>query len=254
MIEVKNITKKYGYNVAVSNISFILKRGEIVGYLGPNGAGKSTTVKMLVGLLKPSNGKIIYNGREINEDIIKYKEIIGYVPEESEIYPHLSGYEYLQLVGRLRGMDDKIIEKKSEPFIELFKLYNSMHFSISSYSKGMRQKILIIASLLHNPDILILDEPLSGLDVGSVMVFKALLKKLAKVGKIVLFSSHILEVVEGLCDRVIIIHKGKVLADDSVSNLRNLSSSPSLEEAFNSLVLKENTEEVAEKIFNIILE
>jgi len=151
MLEVRELTKKYGYKPAVDKVSFKLKEGEIVGYLGPNGAGKSTTVKMLAGLLKPTYGEILFNGENIEKDLISYKKILGYVPEESEIYPHLSGFEYLQLVGRLRGMEDKILEEKIENLMNLFKLYDSMYFYISSYSKGMRQKVLIIAALLHNP-------------------------------------------------------------------------------------------------------
>jgi len=253
MLEVRELTKKYGYKPAVDRVSFKLKEGEIVGYLGPNGAGKSTTVKMLSGLLEPTFGEILYNGKDIEKDIISYKKILGYVPEESEIYPHLSGFEYLQLVGRLRGMKDKILEEKIENLMNLFKLYNSMHFYISSYSKGMRQKVLIMAALLHNPEILLLDEPLSGLDVTSVLIFKDLVKKLAKAGKIILYNSHILEVVEKLCYRVIIIHKGKILADDSVKNLRILSKSPSLEDAFNNLVIKGDTEKTADEIFETIV-
>ncbi len=253
MLKVKNITKVYSHNPVVSNISFELHPGEIVGYLGPNGAGKSTTVKMIVGLLEPTSGKIFYKGKDINDNIIKYKQSIGYVPEESAIYSHLSGFEYIQLVGRLRGMDDITIEKKAEPLLEILNVYNNMHFYISSYSKGMKQKILIISALLHNPEILILDEPLSGLDVSSILILKKLLKKLAEAGKIILFSSHILEVIEGICDRVIIIHRGKILANDSVENLRLLSKKPSLEKVFNSLVLKEDTDKEAEKLFDIIV-
>jgi len=253
MLEIRELTKRFGHKLVVNRVSFTLGKGEIVGYLGPNGAGKSTTVKMLTGLLEPSFGEILYNGKNIEKNMISYKKIIGYVPEESEIYPHLSGFEYLQLVGRLRGIDDRILEEKIEHLMNLFKLYGSMHFYISSYSKGMRQKVLIMAAILHNPEILLLDEPLSGLDVMSVLVFKDLIKKMAEAGKIILYNSHILEVVEKLCSRVIIIHKGKILADDSVKNLRVLSKFPSLEEAFSNLVIKGDTEKIAGEIFETIV-
>ncbi len=253
MLQVKDLTKKFGHYPAVDRVNFTIRRGEIVGYLGPNGAGKSTTIKMLSGLLEPTEGEIFYNDKNIYDDLISYKGKLGYVPEESEIYPHLSGFEYLQMVGRLRGLEENIITEKAEQLLELFKLYGSMHFYISSYSKGMRQKILIIAALLHNPEILLLDEPLSGLDVATVLVFKEVLRKLAGVGKVILYSSHILEVVENLCDRVIIIHKGKILADDSVKNLKELSKKPSLEEVFSNLVLKEDTEKIADEMFKTIV-
>ncbi len=252
MLEVRELTKFYGKTPAVLNVSFTLKEGEIVGYFGPNGAGKTTTIKMLTGLLEPTSGEILYNGENIEKDIISYKEKIGYVPEESEIYPHLSGYEYLKLVGRLRGMNDKVLDEKIENLMALFNPYDSMHFYISSYSKGMRQKVLIISAIIHNPEIIFLDEPLSGLDVTSVLIMKELLKKFSFDGKIILYNSHVLDVVEKICKRVILIHRGKILADDSVENLRNLSKSPSLEEVFKNLVVKSDPLKVAEEIYDTV--
>jgi len=248
MLELKGITKKFLVFPAVNNVSFEVKPSEILGYLGPNGAGKTTTIKILAGLLKPTEGSILFSGKDIKKNMYGYKKRIGYVPEESEIYPYLSAYDYLQMVGRLRNIPEQILEEKIEQFMSFFSLSEDMHSSISSYSKGMIQKVLLSSALLHNPDILLLDEPLSGLDVETSLIIKDLIKKLSREGKIIFYCSHILEVVEKICSRVIIIHKGKIVANDSVENLRNLMKLPSLEEIFNQLVIHEDSEKIAEGV------
>ncbi|MFQ6069835.1 MAG: ABC transporter ATP-binding protein [Candidatus Aminicenantales bacterium] len=246
MLELKGVTKKYLITAAVNNVSFVVMPGEILGYLGPNGAGKSTTIKMLAGLLEPTEGSIYFQGKNIKEDPIGYRKKIGYVPEHSEIYPHLSAYDYLLMVGRLRNIPEKALKEKIEQFMTLFKLSVDMYSSISSFSRGMVQKVLISASLIHNPDVLLFDEPLSGLDVTTSLVIKDLIQRLAKEGKIIVYSSHVLDVVEKICSRAIIIHEGKILADDSVANLRELMKLPSLEDIFNQLVVEEDTESTAQ--------
>jgi len=248
MLELKEITKKYTVIPAVNKVSFTVKPAEILGYLGPNGAGKTTTLNMLAGLLEPTDGEIYFQSKNINDNIYEYKKKIGYVPEQSEIYPHLSAYDYLLMVGRLRHIHEKILKEKIEQFMKLFSLSMEMHSSIASYSKGMIQKVLISSALLHNPDILLLDEPLSGLDVTTGLIIKDLVQRLAKEGKIIVYSSHILEVVEKICSRVIIIHKGCIVADDSVENLRDLMKLPSLEEIFNQLVVQEDTEKITKGV------
>lgn len=252
MLELKKITRKYNNIAVVKGVSFCAKPGEILGYLGPNGAGKTTTVKMLAGLLEPTAGKILLNGKEIDADIIDYKRKIGYIPEQSEIYPHLSGREYLQLTGRLRQIQEKILDKKIDGLMEQLGLSIDMHLPISNYSKGMRQKVLIAAALLHDPDILLLDEPLSGLDISTTLVFKDILSQLAKMGKIIIYSSHILEVVEKICHRVIIIDRGEIVVDDSVRQLSTLMKLPSLESIFKELVQQEDTEETAARIISLM--
>jgi ABC-2 type transport system ATP-binding protein len=252
MLELKGITKKYNNIPVVKKVTFSVQRGEVLGYLGPNGAGKSTTVKMMAGLLEPTEGSIYLDGKRITDDLVAYKEKIGYMPEQSELYPHLSGMEYLQLVGRLRKMPEESLNKKIEGLMEQFGLSVDMHLPISNYSKGMRQKILISSALIHNPDILLLDEPLSGLDVTTTLVFKDILARLADMGKIIIYSSHILDVVEKVCKRVIIIAKGSILADDSVQNLRSLMQLPSLESIFKELVQQTDTEKNAKDIISII--
>ena len=252
MLELKGITKKFTVIPAVNNVSFTVKPSEILGYLGPNGAGKTTTIKMLVGLLEPTDGDIYFQGKNIKNNLYEYKKRIGYVPEEPEIYPHLSAYDYLLMVGRLRYIPEKILKKKIEQFMKLFRLSLEMQSSISSYSKGMVQKVLLSAALLHNPDLLFLDEPLSGLDVETSLIMKDLVLRLSREGKIIIYSSHILEVVEKICSRVIIIHKGQIVADDSVENLRDLMKLPSLEEIFNQLVVQEDTEKIANEVVEVM--
>jgi len=252
MLELRGITKKYSIFPVVDNVSFTVKPGEILGYLGPNGAGKTTTIKMLAGLLEPTDGEILLEGKSIKKGMTAYKARIGYVPEQSEIYPHLSAQEYLLMVGRLRHLSEGPLREKIENLMTLFELDKDMTSPISSYSKGMRQKVLISAALLHNPDILLFDEPLSGLDVTTAMVVKDIIHQLALENKTILYSSHVLEVTEKLCARVIIIHKGKVVANDSVDNLRHLMKVPSLEEIFSQLVVEEDTAAVARRVIEII--
>lgn len=252
MLELRGLTKKYHVTPVVNEVSFSVQPSEILGYLGPNGAGKTTTIKMLAGLLKSTSGKILYKGSEIGKDLFSFKERLGYVPEDSEIYPHLSAYDYLLMVGRLRHIKEKVLREKISEFMRLFHLYDSMDSAISTYSKGMVQKVLVSSALLHNPELLLLDEPLSGLDVTTGLVIKDLLQKLAQEGKIIIYSSHILEVVEKICSRVIIIHRGKIVADDSVSNLQGLMKLPSLEEIFGQLVVQEDTQATANELVDVM--
>ncbi|RFT15817.1 MAG: ABC transporter, ATP-binding protein [Candidatus Saccharicenans subterraneus] len=236
MLELKMVTKKYGYLKAVDGVSFTVRAGESVGYLGPNGAGKSTTIKMLAGLLEPTEGEIFYNGRNVWKNLVWFKQRIGYVPEEPAIYSHMSAYDYLLMVGRLRGLEDSILKRKIMGFMEIFDLSGDVHSEIASFSKGMVQKVLISAALLHDPEVLLLDEPLSGLDVTTALVVRELVRRLSAEGKLVIYSSHILEIVEKVASRVIILYQGRVQADDSVENLRQLMKLPSLEDIFNQLV------------------
>jgi len=253
VLEAQRLTKYFNRRAVVKEVSFTIIPGEIVGYLGPNGAGKSTTVKMVVGLLNPSIGHVLFEGRPVEKQVIDFKKRLGYVPEEALLYSHLSGREYLQLAGRIRSMPEKALNSKIDELLRLFALGVSKYSPISAYSKGMKQKIMMIAALLHNPDILILDEPLSGLDVTSILIVRSLLKSLAQQGKAILYSSHVLEVVEKICSRVLVIHKGSIVADDSVENLRHLMKLPSLEEIFTQLVQHENTEQIAQQMAEVIL-
>ncbi|MCL4402632.1 MAG: ABC transporter ATP-binding protein [Acidobacteria bacterium] len=252
MIDAVELTRTYLRRAVVDAVSFTIEPGEVLGYLGPNGSGKSTTVKMLTGMLEPTGGRVLYRGANIRHHLLEYKRILGYVPEEPYLYPYLTGREYLQLAGRLRDLPEKILDRKIDALLNSFSLFEHRHSPISSYSKGMKQKVLITAALLHDPEVLIFDEPLSGLDVTSAMVFKNLIRVLARKGKIILYSSHVLEVVEKICTRVIILRQGKVVAHDSVDRLRTLMQSPSLEDVFSQLVMQEDTERVAEEMVAVM--
>jgi len=252
MLEVRHLTKRYSGIPAVQDVSFTIRPGQILGYLGPNGSGKSTTVKMLVGLVEPSDGEIRFHGEDVLKNGIAFARRFGYVPEEPHLYPHLSGREYLQLVGRLRGIPRAILDNKISALLEIFGLADFRHTQMSAYSKGMRQKVLLSASLLHNPELLIFDEPFSGLDVTAALVFRTLLQALASEGKMILYSSHVLEVVERICSEVIILHRGHVLAQDSVEHLRDLRASASLEEVFSQLIFFEDAGATARHIISIM--
>jgi ABC-2 type transport system ATP-binding protein len=252
MLEVRQLTKRYSGIAVVDHVSFTIRPGEILGYLGPNGAGKSTTVKMLIGLIQPNAGHILFHGRDIHQNLKNFQHRIGYVPEEAHLYPHLSGREHLQLTGRLRGLGYAALESKADELLRLFGLWDDRHAPLASYSKGMRQKILLSAALLHDPEVLILDEPFSGLDVNAALVLRSLIKALAGRQKIVLYSSHVLEVVEKVCDTVLILRKGQVVAHDSVANLRRLMAESSLEGVFAHLTEAEDTDALAQRILDVV--
>jgi ABC-2 type transport system ATP-binding protein len=254
MLELQGISKKFSAITVVNDVSFSVAPGEVLGYLGPNGAGKTTTIKMLAGLLEPTRGRILFHGLDVRSDIHAYKKRLGYVPEQSEIYPHLSAYDYLSMVGRLRGLPERTLKDKVIEFLRIFELDEDMHGPISSYSKGMRQKVLITAAILHNPAILLLDEPMSGLDVTTSLVIRDLIHRLAREEKIIIYSSHVLEVTEKVCSKVIILHRGNIVANDSVDNLRHLMKLPSLAEIFNELVIHEDTSVVADRIVEAMKE
>lgn len=252
MLEVLRLTKRYHHRAVVDEVSFSVGPGEVLGYLGPNGSGKSTTVKMLTGLLEPTCGQAWYRGRNIREDVVAFKRVLGYVPEEPYLYPYLTGREYLQLTGRLRGLSEKLLNEKIDGLLNLFSLFEYRFSPIASYSKGMKQKVLITAALLHDPEVLIFDEPLSGLDVTTALIFRNLIHSLAREGKVILYSSHVLEVVEKVCTRVLILRQGKVVAHDSVEHLRRLLESPSLEDVFAQLVVQEDTVKIADEMVAVM--
>ena len=252
MLELRHVTKRFPGCLAVDDVSFTARAGEITGYLGPNGSGKSTTMKMITGLIEMTSGHILFNGEPIQRDLIAYKQHMGYVPEEPHLYSHLSGLEYLVMVGQLRGLPFKPTADCIDGLLRLFSLHGDRHAPISAYSKGMRQKVLLSAALLHNPELLLLDEPFSGLDVGTGLVLRSLIQELAARGKVVLFSSHELETVERVCSRVVILHRGKTVADDSIEHLRALMSAPSLEAIFSQLAVEQDTASISRQIADLI--
>jgi ABC-2 type transport system ATP-binding protein len=253
MLEIRHLTKRYRSRAVVDDVSFTALPGEVTGYLGPNGSGKSTTVKIVTGLMPPSEGEVLFRGENINRDPLAYKALVGYVPEEPYLYSYMSGAEYLEMVGQLRSIPERRLRGKIEQLLRLLSLYGDRLSPLSSYSKGMRQKILLCAAVLHNPEVVVLDEPFSGLDINSGMVLRRLIQSLAEAGKVVLFSSHALEVVEKVCSRVVILHKGKVVANDSVMSLRGLMELPNLEEIFSQLVIEQDTDAVARGLVEAIV-
>jgi len=252
MLELRNVSKAFRGIVAVDHVTFAARPGEITGYLGPNGSGKSTTMKMIAGLLAQTSGDILFDGVPIQHDPIAYKQRIGYVPEEPHLYAHLSGIEYLTMVGQLRGLAANTTQQKIDGLLRLLSLHGDRHVPISSYSKGMRQKILLSAALLHNPDLILLDEPFSGLDVGTGLVLRSLIQEMAARGKVILFSSHELDTVERVSSHVVILHRGKVVADDSIERLRTLMAVPTLEEIFSQLAVEQDTAALSRQIADLI--
>lgn len=251
MLELRNVRKCYSSIPAVEDVSFSVPAGQVTGYLGPNGSGKSTTMKMITGLIERDAGEILFQGQPVERDWIAYKQRIGYVPEEPQLYTHLSGAEYLMMVAQLRGLERKRATEAITGMLRLLDLYGDRDMAMSSYSKGMRQKVLLSAALLHNPDLILLDEPFSGLDVGSSLVLRSLIEELARRGKAVLLSSHEMETVEKLCARVVILHRGRVVADDSVARLRTMINLPTLEGIFSQLAIEQDTAAIAREIADL---
>jgi len=252
MLELRNVHKRYSSIPAVDAVSFTARAGEITGYLGANGSGKSTTMKMITGLIEPSSGQILFNGQPTTDDRMAFRQRMGYVPEEPHLYTHLSGMEYLVMVSQLRNMDRKVASERIHGLLHLFGLHGDRDVSLSSYSKGMRQKILLSAALMHNPDLILLDEPFSGLDVGSSLILRSLIEELARRGKVVLFSSHELETVERICSHVVILHRGKLVADDSIESLRTLMALPTLEGIFSQLAVEQDSVAISREIADLI--
>jgi ABC-2 type transport system ATP-binding protein len=255
VLEAQHLTKRYHGLLAVDDVSFTIQPGEILGYLGPNGSGKSTTINMVVGLLEPSNGSLSLFGESLFGNPYAYKRRIGYVPEEPYLYTHLTALEYLRLVGGLRGIEHPRVLRTSEHLLHLFGLWDSRYTAMSAFSKGMRQRVLLSAALLHDPDLLVLDEPFSGLDVNASLLFRTLLRLFVRSGKMILFSSHRLDVVERVCSRAVILHQGKIVAQDTIAALRNSrATSESLEDVFAHVTQQEDYSEVAEQILAVVAE
>ena len=253
MLELRHVSKSFAGIPAVQDVSFTARPGEVTGYLGPNGSGKSTTMKMITGLIEMTDGEILFGGERIQADPIAYKRRMGYVPEEPHLYPHLTGLEYLTMVAQLRNLPEKRSAERIDGMLKRLNLHGDRHVPISSYSKGMRQKILLSAALMHNPDLILLDEPFSGLDVASALVLRSLIQELAARGKVVLYSSHELETVERVCSHVVILHRGRVVADDSIERLRSLMALPTLEKIFSQLAVEQDTAAISREIADLIL-
>lgn len=234
MLEVKNFTKKYkNGKLAVDNISFTVNNGEIFGFLGPNGAGKSTTIKAIVGLIKKSKGEISIDGIKLEDDPLLYKNKFSYLADNPDLFDKFTGVEYINFVADIYGIDEKTRDERLNTYLDYFDIREAMADLISSFSHGMKQKLAIISSLIHDPDLLILDEPMVGLDPKSSFNLKKIMRERKEAGKIVFFSTHIMEIAENICDRIAIISKGKIVAQGRLDEIReSLDEDKSLEELF----------------------
>jgi ABC-2 type transport system ATP-binding protein len=252
VISISDLKMKYSEEYVLNGIDLRIGEGQIIGYIGPNGAGKTTTIRIMLGMLDSYEGQVSVLGETVNEHNIQYKMKIGYVPESGHIYENLTGMEYLEFIGRIYKLNEETILLRSIKMAEFFTIADAMHNRISSYSKGMKQKLLIISAIIHNPQIIFLDEPLNGLDANSVLIFKEVLTKLAANGKTIFYSSHLMDVVEKISNRIILIDKGKILADGTFEELKMLSEKGSLESIFNELTGFHKHDQIATEIVELL--
>lgn len=238
IITIRSLSKQYGEKTVLNNINLDVYPGQIIGYIGPNGAGKSTTVKILTGVIQDYEGEITVAGNELADNLIDIKKKIGYIPELTELYDLLTPKEYLSFIGKLYHLEDEVIESRGIKMLNTFGLGDNVDQRMDSFSKGMRQKVLITSGLMHNPSIVILDEPLSGLDANAVIMVKELLQVLKQEGKTIFYCSHMMDVVEKVSDRIVLIDKGAIVADGTIEELRK-DGSDSLERIFSKLTSSE---------------
>ncbi|SDL41262.1 ABC transporter ATP-binding protein [Siphonobacter aquaeclarae] len=251
VISIRNLEKSYDQPV-LKGVNLDVNAGEIVGYIGPNGAGKSTTIKILLGMIPDFSGEVTVLGRDIRTDALEIKRHVGYVPENAALYEVLTPAEFLLFMGRLYGMDDAVIRRKAEDLLQLVGLADQIDSRMTTFSKGMRQKVLLIAGMIHNPEIIFLDEPLSGLDANAVILVKEILARLREAGKTIFYSSHLMDVVEKISDRIVIINQGTVIADGTIEDLRHQVQSGSLERIFQGLTGDDSTSLRASEFFQAL--
>ncbi len=249
MIHFENLNKSFGHPV-LRDISLDVPAGQVLGYLGANGAGKTTTIKILTGQLKPDSGTVKVGGLDVTKQPVKVKAMIGYVPENAAVYEQLTGWEYLEFCGTLHDLPAEEIEYRSERYLDFFDLADRAHEPLATYSKGMRKKVVLTAALLHEPKVLFLDEPLDGLDANAALQLKELIRSLADDGTTVFYSSHVLEVVEKICDRIVILKDGVFAAQGTMDELRAGDSSQSLGEVFASLTSSEDLRANARRFYD----
>ncbi len=249
---VRNLQKRYGDKMVLQGIDLAVGRGEVLGYIGPNGAGKTTTVKILTGMLGGFDGSARVCGLDVAADPLAVKRRIGYVPEAGALYEALTPMEFLSLCGRLFGLPDDALRHKSIELLRLFELDGQRDERMTTFSKGMKQKVLITAGLIHNPEVIFLDEPLSGLDANSTVVVKELIRRLSAAGRTVFYCSHMMDVVERVCDRIVIIDQGRIVADGTFESLQAGRQDASLERIFTQLTSAGGHEATARRFVEII--
>lgn len=252
ILEARELSKRYSAVLAVRDVSLSIRRGEILGVLGPNGAGKSTIVKMVTGLLEPSRGQVLFHGERIGDDLTAFKQRLGYVPEQPDLYGFLTGWEYLDLVATLRGLPRRTFREKASAMLQGFTLYSSRDVPIGSYSKGMRQRVVLIAALMHDPELLVLDEPFSGLDVTSALVLRHVIARLAGEGKAVFFSSPVLEQADKLCSHLVVLKSGAVAGSGSMSEMHAGFAGLGLEAGFMQLTEQVDADRIAQNIVSAV--
>lgn len=252
IIQFSRLRKQYSGNYVLKGIDLQVDGGQIIGYIGPNGAGKSTTIKILTGIISDFEGDVNVLGMDIRKQPQEIKQRIGYIPEQAALYEVLTPLEYLDFVGKLYRLEEPVIEKKAWELLRLFELADKAETRMSSFSKGMRQKVLLISGLIHNPEIIFLDEPLSGLDANAVILVKEILAQLKQAGKTIFYSSHLMDVVEKISDRIIIISKGEVIADGTFETLKASAHQGSLENIFTALTGDEQHQTTAGHFIDIL--
>jgi len=250
IIVLKNLWKSYSGTPVLKGINLSVLPGQVIGYIGPNGAGKSTTVKILCGLLSDFEGEVLVAGKDIRKEPLAAKQKIGFIPELAELYETLTPHEFLHFMAALYGMDAQVAEERMTKMLGAFGLAGNLHQRMDTFSKGMRQKVLITSGLLHNPDIIIMDEPLSGLDANSVIIIKELIGKLAAEGKTIFYCSHMMDVVEKVSDRIILINQGEVVADGSFEELKSQQGNQSLERIFAQLTASDSINQAASDLLS----
>lgn len=248
VISIKNLFKSYGSKHVLKDINLDVYPGQIIGYIGPNGAGKSTTVKILCGLITDYEGDVRIKGLDLKKQTVEVKKLIGYVPELAELYDVLTPLEYLNFTGALYGLDEELCRERIQRMLNAFGLTPNIDQRMDSFSKGMRQKVLIASGLLHNPDIIILDEPLSGLDANSVIIVKNLVSKLARDGKTIFYCSHMMDVVEKVSDRIVLIDDGRIIANGTFEELKSQQGDKSLEQIFASMTSNASLDTSADEL------
>jgi ABC-2 type transport system ATP-binding protein len=252
VISATGLSKHYQKTTVLKNIDLTIQAGEVIGYIGPNGAGKSTTIKILAGIIPDFEGDVNVLGYDIRKNSLEVKRKIGYIPENAALYETLTPMEYLLFIGQLYELDKKIAATRITELLQLFELDKNSEMRMTTFSKGMRQKVLLIAGLLHNPEIIFLDEPLSGLDANAVILVKEILLQLKKSGKTIFYSSHIMDVVEKISDRIIILQKGEIIANGSFAELTAAAHQGSLEEIFTQLTGNQEHHAVAEQFISAL--
>ncbi len=249
IVQIRNLSKSYGSKLVLKHLTLDIYPGQVIGYIGPNGAGKSTTVKILTGLIPDFNGEVLVDGLNMASNPLEIKRMIGYVPENAELYDVLTPMEYLDFVGKLYGMEDSMLHERAKRLLTAFGLGENTDNRMDTFSKGMKQKVLLISGIIHNPKIIVLDEPLSGLDANAVIMIKELIVRLKEEGKTIFYCSHMMDVVEKVSDRILLINKGEIIANGTFESLKQ-NNNDTLEGIFAKLTGREGTGTEADAIIN----